>query len=71
MRLGYLGESKLKILATLITRPWVIFEEASPEAIILYSLGLFLPFLALPDIRILYSGLVDVKKRVYVNPINS
>ena len=31
----------------------------------------FLPFLALPDIRILYSGIVDVKKRVYINPVNS
>jgi len=36
-----------------------------------HLIPVFLPFLALPDIRILYSGLVDVKKRVYVNPINS
>jgi len=27
---------------------------------------LFLPFLALPEIRILSSGIVDVKKRIYV-----
>ena len=36
-----------------------------------HLIPVFLPFLALPDIRILYSGIVDVKKRVYVNPINS
>ena len=36
-----------------------------------HLIPLFLPFLALPDIRILYSGIVDVKKRVYVNPVNS
>jgi adenine deaminase len=31
-----------------------------------HLIPLFLPFLALPDIRILYSGLVDVKKRSYL-----
>jgi adenine deaminase len=36
-----------------------------------HLIPVFLPFLALPDIRILYSGIVDVKKRVYVNPVNS
>ena len=36
-----------------------------------HLIPVFLPFLALPDIRILYSGIVDVKKRMYVNPINS
>ncbi len=30
---------------------------------------LFLPFLALPSVRILYNGIVDVKKRSYVQPI--
>ena len=36
-----------------------------------HLIPVFLPFLALPDIRILYSGIVDVKKRVFINPINS
>jgi adenine deaminase len=31
-----------------------------------HLIPLFLPFLALPDIRILYSGIVDVKKRSYL-----
>ena len=31
----------------------------------------FLPFLALPDIRILYSGIVDIKKREFVPTIIS
>lgn len=34
-----------------------------------HLIPLFLPFLALPSIRILYSGIVDVKKRKYVDPI--
>ena len=29
---------------------------------------LFLPFLALPEIRILYGGIVDIKKRAYISP---
>ena len=32
-----------------------------------YLIPLFLPFLALPDIRILYTGIVDVKNRTYLN----
>ena len=32
-----------------------------------YLIPLFLPFLALPELRILYSGIVDVKKRSFVN----
>ena len=35
-----------------------------------HLIPLFLPFLALPSVRILSRGIVDVKKRVYVNPIN-
>ena len=31
----------------------------------------FLPFLALPDIRILYSGIVDIKKREFIPTIIS
>lgn len=34
-----------------------------------HLLPLFLPFLALPSLRILYSGIVDVKKRSFVPPI--
>jgi len=29
---------------------------------------LFLPFLALPEIRILYGGIVDIKNRAYISP---
>ena len=47
IRLAYLGDSKLEILTTLVTRPWVVFNEAPPDSILLYSLGLSLPFLAL------------------------
>jgi len=36
-----------------------------------HLIPVFLPFLALPDIRILYSGIVDVKKREYIDPINT
>ena len=35
-----------------------------------HLIPLFLPFLALPSIRILYSGIVDVKKRSFLPPIN-
>jgi len=35
-----------------------------------HLIPLFLPFLALPSIRILYSGIVDVKRRVFISPIN-
>jgi adenine deaminase len=35
-----------------------------------HLIPLFLTFLALPSIRILSSGIVDVKKRTYLNPIN-
>ena len=35
-----------------------------------HLIPLFLPFLALPAIRILYSGIVDIKKRSYLPPIN-
>jgi adenine deaminase len=31
----------------------------------------FLPFLALPEIRIIYSGIVDVKKREFISSIIS
>ena len=34
-----------------------------------HLIPLFLPFLALPSVRILYNGIVDVKKRSYVQPI--
>lgn len=47
MRLGYLGDTKLEMLATLLVRPWIVFSVASPESIFLYTLGLSLPFLAL------------------------
>ena len=35
-----------------------------------HLIPLFLPFLALPSIRILYGGIVDVKKRSYISPFN-
>lgn len=35
-----------------------------------HLIPLFLPFLALPSVRILSSGIVDVKKRSYIDPIN-
>ncbi len=35
-----------------------------------HLIPLFLPFLALPSIRILYSGIIDVKKRSFIPPIN-
>ncbi|MGI0057556.1 MAG: adenine deaminase C-terminal domain-containing protein, partial [Nitrosarchaeum sp.] len=35
-----------------------------------HLIPLFLPFLALPSIRILSGGIVDVKMRSYINPIN-
>ena len=34
-----------------------------------HLIPLFLPFLALPSIRILSRGIIDVKKRSYINPI--
>ena len=36
-----------------------------------HLIPLFLPFLALPDIRILYSGIVDVKSRKFISPIQT
>ena len=35
-----------------------------------HLIPLFLPFLALPSVRILSGGIVDVKKRSYIKPIN-
>ena len=35
-----------------------------------HLIPLFLPFLALPSIRILHSGIVDIKKRSFIPPIN-
>ncbi len=35
-----------------------------------HLIPLFLPFLALPSVRIISKGIVDVKKREYINPIN-
>jgi len=34
-----------------------------------HLIPLFLPFLALPSVRILSGGIVDVKKRSYIQPI--
>ena len=36
-----------------------------------HLIPLFLPFLALPDIRILYSGIVDVKSRKFIPTIQT
>lgn len=35
-----------------------------------YLVPLFLPFLALPDIRIIHTGIIDVKKRTYLDILN-
>jgi adenine deaminase len=35
-----------------------------------HLIPLFLPFLALPEIRILFSGIVDVKNRTFIPPFN-
>ena len=35
-----------------------------------HLIPLFLPFLALPSVRILSRGIVDVKKRLFIDPIN-
>ena len=35
-----------------------------------HLIPLFLPFLALPSVRILSKGIIDVKKRSYIKPIN-
>ena len=47
IRLGYLGDTKLEMISTLMARPWIVFSVASPSSIFLYTLGLSLPFLAL------------------------
>jgi hypothetical protein len=47
IRLGYLGETKLEMLSTLLMRPWIVFSVATPSDIFIYTLGLALPFLAL------------------------
>ena len=47
IRLGYLGDTKLEMISTLMVRPWIVFSVASPSSIFLYTLGLSLPFLAL------------------------
>jgi adenine deaminase len=35
-----------------------------------HLIPLFLPFLALPEVRILYSGIVDIKNRTYIDILN-
>ena len=47
IRLGYLGDTKLEMITTLLVRPWIVFSVASPSDVFLYTLGLSLPFLAL------------------------
>ena len=47
IRLGYLGDTKLEMLSTLLVRPWIVFSVVTPSEIFLYTLGLSLPFLAL------------------------
>ena len=51
IRLGYLGGSKLEIITTLLSKPWTVFNEVSPESILLYTVGISLPFLALLRLR--------------------
>ena len=51
IRLGYLGGSKLEIITTLLSKPWTVFSEVSPESILLYTVGISLPFLALLRLR--------------------
>ena len=36
-----------------------------------HLIPLFLPFLALPEVRILYSGIVDIKNRTYIDILNT
>ena len=47
IRMGYLGDTKLEMMLTLLTRPWVVFGVVSVEQVFLYTLGLCLPFLLL------------------------
>ncbi len=47
LRLGYLGETKSAILITILSKPWYILSEATPESILFYVIGLTLPFLAI------------------------
>ena len=47
LRLGYLGNSNVDIIFNLIKKPWLVFSEASPSTILLYSVGLFVPFIFL------------------------
>lgn len=46
-RLGYLGDSISNIIVNIISKPWLILNEASPDEIILYTVGLLLPFIFL------------------------
>ncbi|MGC6483474.1 MAG: DUF2079 domain-containing protein [Synechococcus sp.] len=46
IRLGYLGDTKLEMLVTLLTRPWVVLDVTPPSQLLLYAIGLSLPFLA-------------------------
>ncbi|WP_320674622.1 DUF2079 domain-containing protein [Prochlorococcus sp. MIT 1341] len=46
-RLGYLGSENIAIINSLLFTPWKIFEEAPPDTILLYIIGLILPFSAL------------------------
>lgn len=44
MRLGYLGNSIVEIITNLFSKPWIVFTEVSSGDIILYTIGLFIPF---------------------------
>ena len=70
MRLGYLGNTNLDIITTLVTKPWAIFPEAPPDAILLYTLGLLLPFLAIFRIAAL-PALVSTLPIFIINIISS
>ena len=47
LRLGYLGNSNVDIILNLMTKPWLVFSEASLSEIFLYSVGLLIPFIFL------------------------
>ena len=69
-RLGYLGDSIFEIILELLTKPWNIFIEAPPDQIILYSVGLILPFVVLLG-KESFPGLLAISPIYFANIISS
>ena len=68
---GIISTDSLEKVTKNFTQINTVLKDAGCKFQKPHLMPLFLPFLALPDIRILYSGIVDVKSRQYLPTIQT